>query len=77
MLSYLDVLSEPFNCNLLMHLAAGIIKAINYRQKNKTDGKTLLVKILAALSPLVTCDWRGWVLFRNMAAYCSKERRSS
>src|SRR6266700_4113922 len=35
---------KRFNCNLLMHLAAGIIRAINYRQKSKTDGKTLLVK---------------------------------
>src|SRR5260370_40559443 len=71
---------QALYCNLLMHLATGIMTSINYMQKSRIDGKTQLAasnsRSLAALTPLVTRDKRSWVLSCIMAAYRPRQGRS-
>src|SRR5260370_1364478 len=67
---------QALHRNLLPHVATGIMTSINYMQKSRIDEKTQLVRILAALTPLVTRDKRGWVLSCIMAAYRPRQGRS-
>ena len=71
---------QALYCNLLMHLATGIMTSINNMQKSRIDEKTQLAasnsRSLAALTPLVTRDKRGWVLSCIMAAYRPRQGRS-
>src|SRR5260370_23115232 len=67
---------QALHRNLLLHLAAGIMTSINNMQKSRIDEKTQLVRVLAALTPLVTRDKRGWVLSCIMAAYRPRQGRS-